>query len=80
MNNVIKLNANAVTPDDVMKSLNERLPDMKEIYVVVRTHDRKFAAWSSGDVSGMAHAVLYLQHLATDHVLRLQEDIEPGND
>ena len=80
MDNVIKLNANAVTPEDVMKSLSERLPDMKEIYVVVKTHDRKYAAWSSGDVSGMSNAALYLQHLATCDVLRQQEDIESDND
>ena len=72
--NVIPLNANGVSPEDVLVNVMARLEEISNIHVVVKLHNGCFAVWASGDLKYMSDAALLLTRIATDVVVEKQEE------
>lgn len=74
-NNVIPLNANCVTPQNVLEAVGART-DIAEIYCVIRTNENKLAMFGSGDLSGMSDAAIYFLKNAENSVMNRQEGFD----
>lgn len=63
MSEIGKLLPKVVTPHAIVADLNHLIADnrIEEIYVVVKTKNGDWAPSCSGDLAGLAFAVLYLQ-------------------
>ena len=63
-NKLRAINAKSVTPQIVLESLHERLPRIKEVYIVAVMNDGDPEFYASGDLHGMGMAAIALQDLS----------------
>ena len=69
MNNVRKISADLVTPEDVLNGVAEQLADIKALYVVTIDKSGQATCFASGTLNDMAYAALAFNAQATDYIL-----------
>lgn len=68
MDNIRNINANLVTPVDVIVDLQEKIHELKEIYVVAFDNGGRPQIWASGNLKAMALAAVILHAKTVDVV------------
>lgn len=64
MSGIRSLMPKDVSPHSILTHLQEHLPELAELYVIVKTKDGDSWECVSGDMEGLAYAVLRLQSFA----------------
>lgn len=70
---VVALDSKFIPPQTVIDSLQERVGDIQDIYVVCVTKNNKLTSWASGNLTNMSRASLYMQRIATDCMIDMDE-------
>lgn len=61
MDNTIPFRPLGITPHAILAELNETLPDIEELYVVVKTKDGTYNEMICGEVRGLSFSIVILQ-------------------
>lgn len=68
MSNVKALNSKGLSPEVVLQSVVEALPEMRDVYVVGISKEGEPTVWATGDLTRLSYASLVLQDLALKYL------------
>lgn len=75
MSQVVALKSEFKTPELVLNNVVERLPEIEEVYVVIKTKDNTWTSYASGNLDDIFAASFHLQNIASSVMRELAEDL-----